>query len=107
MHRDLDTLHISSLQDISQNSQHFVTHKIHFLPNKNTNRPHLHISASHKGFVGLYDTGADICCFEQQAFDRIPTHFKPKVLNTKPGIFKASNGGLLQTHGRYLITIPV
>ena len=33
-------------------------------------------------------------------------HLKPK-LNTKPGIFKAANGGLLQTHRCYLLTIQV
>ena len=65
------------------------------------------ISVSRTGFVGLYDTGADICCIEQQAFDKIPAHLKPKLLNTKPGIFKAANGGLLQTNGRYLMTIQV
>ena len=57
--------------------------------------------------MGLHDTGTDNCCIEQQAFGKIPKHLKPKLLNTKPGIFKAANGGLLQTHGRYLITIQI
>ena len=34
-------------------------------------------------------------------------HLKPKLLNDKPGVFKAANGGLLQTHGRYLLTDQV
>ena len=49
----------------------------------------------------MYDPGADICCI------KIPTHMKPKLLNTRPGVFNAANGGLLQTHGRFLIFIQV
>ena len=52
--------------------------------------------------VGLYGTGADICYIEELAFDKFPTRLKPKLLNTKQGVFKADNGGLLQAHGQYL-----
>ena len=57
--------------------------------------------------VGLYDTGADICCVEQQDHDKILKHLKPRLLNTKTGVFKAANGGLLQTNGRYLLTLQI
>ena len=73
-HRDLDTTHISSLQNISESLQQYVKQEIYFLANTNTNWLHLPISVSRTGFMGLYDTGADICCIEEQAFDKIPMH---------------------------------
>ena len=35
-HRDLDTPHISRMQDISKNLHQYVKQDIHFLANKNT-----------------------------------------------------------------------
>ena len=49
--RNLDTPHVSSLQDISENLQQNVNQDIHFLANKNVNRPHMSISVSRCGAV--------------------------------------------------------
>jgi hypothetical protein len=92
---------------VAENLQLYVKQEIDFLANKRTQRPHLPISVSRAAFIGLYDTGADVCCIDEQAFKRVPEHLAPKLLNTKPGQFRAANGGMLTTNGKYLLTIQI
>lgn len=67
----------------------------------------LPISVSRTSLVGLYDTGADVCCIKELAFKWIPEHQKPKLLNCKPSLFKQLAEATSARVGSEQVTIQV
>ena len=71
--------------------------------NKNFQRPFLALDFSRTSLMTLYDTGADVCCISEEAFNRIPKHLQPVNLNAnkKAPQFRAASGDMMATLGKY------
>jgi hypothetical protein len=55
----------------------------------------------------LYDTGADVFCILEEAFNQIPKHLQPPLLNKKRPLFKAANGQFSETLGKFHLKFKV
>jgi hypothetical protein len=58
-------------------------------------------------YFALYDTGADVCCISEKAFNQIPKHMQPQPLSTKRPMFKAANGEYLKTLGKFHLKFKI
>ncbi len=75
--------------------------------NKTSQRPYLNVSFSRMSMVALYDTGADVCCISEEAFNRIPKHLQPRPIGHKAPRFRAANGEILPTLGKYCLQFKI
>ena len=70
-------------------------------------RPYLNVSFPRTTLTALYDTGADVCCISETAFNAIPFPKAPVQLNKKRPKFRAANGELLDTLGKFNLTFKI
>ena len=57
--------------------------------------------------VALYDTGADVCCISEEAFNRLPKYAQPPPLSRKLPMFRAAGGEIMPTSGKYNLKFKI
>ena len=70
-------------------------------------RPFLPISFSRTTLVALYDTGADVCCISEDAFNALPKHLQTPSLTKRQPKFKAANSKVLDVIGKHNLRFKV